>query len=361
MARARTFAEIVSLIRKAEDALINKAGQTDARDRASTLRGIYYGAEWSLDYIKESKRSEAGARIRNYGFLTYTGGNLPADPRPALGDALFSDLQQSQSIHDRGWGIDIGHVLIGLETRCSVVMRNVSLPSGIGGGTGLEIVTWLGDLGGGAASLARRRVTAPRTSVQIIFNNTTSDYGVMDNLEGDVGGYMVACGTNPGGAPIFSPGKGVADVIADYLPIASNQQWISRASRFAIALGATISLVGITNTQSVINNLVPKLYDFAVWYAATRWIPSGELMGSAAINSCTHMKGAAREVATVFVAALSRAIANSRNPIHASNPYPSPTPPGPCESDLLKSAAIDVSSVRKQIDNLRKDLGKLFD
>jgi hypothetical protein len=359
MAVATTFAGVVDLIRKAEYALVKNAAQTDPKDRACTLRGIYYGMEWSLDYKKESKRSEAGARIRNIGFLTYTGGNMPADPRPALGPNLFADLQGSQSIHDHGRGIDVGHVLIGLETRASRAMRTVPLAGQ--GGTGIEIVTWLGDLGGGAASLARRRVTDPTTNVQIIFNNTTSDYGVMDNLEGDVGGYLVACGSNPGGESIYPSGKGVADALADYLLLMSNSQWNTRAARFATAIGASVSSKGITNSAALIDQLAVKLNDFAVWYAATRWIPSGELLGKAAVAACTHMEGAAREVATVFVTALSRAIAVPTGVIQASSPYPTPTLPGTCKSTLLKAASTDTSAVRRHLENLRKDLSKLFE
>jgi hypothetical protein len=360
VAAATTFAGVVDLIRKAEALLIKKAGQSDPADRASTLRGIYYGTEWSLDYKVESKRSPAGARIRNIGFLTYTGGNLPPDPRPALtGTTLFDDLQNSQSIHDRGRGIDVGHVLIGLETRNSAIMRNVPLAGQ--GGTGIEIVTWLGDLGGGAASLARRRVTAPRTSVEVIFNDTTSDYGVMDNLEGDAGGYMVGCGSTPGGASTFGTGKGVGDVLADYLPVTSPTQWSTRASGFATALGGTVDPTGITNTATMTSQLTDKLYDFAVWYAATRWVPSGELLGPAALTACTHMRGAAQEVATVFVAALSRAIVRAPSAIQASGPYPAPSAPAACTSTLLKDASINPSAIRKQLEDWRKDLGKLFE
>ncbi|BAZ03256.1 hypothetical protein NIES37_72690 (plasmid) [Tolypothrix tenuis PCC 7101] len=361
MAAATTFFGIVDLIRKAEDALIRKAGQTNPLDRACTLRGIYYGTDWSLDYKIESKRSEAGARVRNFGFLAYTGGNLPADPRPALGAGLFNDLQESQSIHDRGRNIDIGHVLIGLETRASQKMREVHLAGQ--GGTGIEVVTWLGDLGGGVASLARRRASAPPTrlpSVEIIFNNSTSDYGVMDNLEGDVGGYLIACGTSPGGAPIFLGGKGIADALSDYLPLTSTSQWSTRASRFATALGAKVSTAGIINITTIVDQLTPKLYDFAVWYAATRWVPSGELLGNAAVNACKHMKGAAREVATVFVNTLSKSIASPSLPIQASRPFPAPTAVGSCDSNLLKAASVDVSNVRKQLDDWRKELGSLF-
>jgi len=359
MAAATTFSGVVDLIRKAEALLVSKAGQTDPVDRASTFRGIYYGTDWSLDYKVESKRSPAGARIRNIGFLTYTGGNLPPDPRPALtGTTLFDDLQGSQSIHDRGRGIDVGHVLIGVETRNSFAMRNVPLAGQ--GGTGIEIVTWLGDLGGGAASLARRRVTAPRTSVEIIFNNSTSDYGVMDNLEGDAGGYLVACGSSPGGAPSYGTGKGVADAVANYLPLTSAAQWSTRAVRFTTALGGTVDPTGITNVATLISDLTDKLYDFAVWYAATRWVPSGELLGAAATTACTHMRGAAQEVATVFVSTLSRAILRPGSTIQAAGPYPAPSAPAVCNSTLLKGASTNPSAVRKQLEEWRKDWGKLF-
>jgi hypothetical protein len=182
----------------------------------------------------------------------------------------------------------------------------------------------------------------------------------MDNLEGDVGGYLVACGTAPGGAPVFSGGKGIADALSDYLPLTSTSQWSTRASRFASALGAIVSSSGITNTTTLIDQLTVKLYDFAIWYAATRWIPSGELLGNAAVDACKHMKGTAREVATVFVNTLSKSIARPLLPIQASRPFPAPTSAGICDSNLLKAASIDVSNVRKQLDEWRKDLGKLF-
>lgn len=360
MSATKTFAGVIVLLRKAEEALVKRANQLDPNTRVCTLRGIYYGMEWSLDYKIERKRSEAGARIRNAGFLTYTGGNLPADPRPAIGQALFDDLQGSQSIHDAGYGIDVGHLLIGLETRASSNLRTVKFAGQ--GGTGLEIVTWLGDLGGGVASLARKRVTVPTTSVQVIFNNASSDYGVMDNIEGDVGGYLVACGTAPGGIPAFAPGTGVANALATYAPLASGAQWLTRATRFATVLGANVSpKSGITNQINVVNTLSGKLYEFAIWYAATRWIPSGELIGPSAIKACMHMKGAAREVAEVFVQTLARAIASPRAPIQAAAPYPPPLAAGICESELLKKASVDISAIKKQLDEWRKDLVKLFE
>jgi hypothetical protein len=194
-----------------------------------------------------------------------------------------------------------------------------------------------------------------------VFNNTTSDYGVMDNLEGDAGGYLVGCGSTPGGASTYGTGKGVADVLADYLPLTSAVQWGTRASRFATALGGTVVPTGITNTTSMVSQLTDKLYDFAVWYAATRWVPSGELLGPAATTACMHMRGAAQEVATVFVAALSRGIIVAGSSIQAAGPYPAPSAPAPCTSALLKAASSNPSAVRKQLEEWHKDLGKLFE
>lgn len=358
MGATKSFAGIVTLIRKAELQLIKGANQTDPNTRVCTLRGIYYGTEWSLDYKVERKRSEAGARVRNLGFLTYTGGNLPADPRPVLGETMVNDLQGSQSIHDLGYGIDVGHMLIGMETRTSAALRTKTFTGQ--GGTGLEIVTWLGDLGGGAASLARKRITAPGTSVQVIFNNNTSDYGVMDNLEGDISGYLVACGATPGGATTFS--GSIADALETYAPLSKNRvQWNSRASRFTTALGGKVSPKGITNPLDLVTALTAKLYEFAVWYAATRWIPSGELLGPDAVKACVHMKGAAKEVATVFAQTLHRAILAPTTPVQAAVPYPPPSAPGPCESELLKRAGTDPSAVKKQLGEWAKDLKKLFE
>ncbi|MGP3683317.1 hypothetical protein ACTVZO_01160 [Streptomyces sp. IBSNAI002] len=259
---------------------------------------------------------------------------------------------------DHGRGIDVGHMLIGLEVRSNRILRTRNFPGQ--GGTGLEIVTWLGDLGGGAANLAKRRILRP-TGVEVIFHNRTSDYGVMDNLEGDIAGYPVGCGATPGGPPQYVPGKGIADALAGYLPLAGSTEWATRARRFAQALGATVSPTGITNKTDVIDRLADKLYEFAVWYAATRWVPSGELLGPAAEKACQHMKGAAHEVATVFVTTLASAIAHPPDPVDAAGPYPGQSATGPCASTLLKAASTNVGAVRRQLDEWAEEFGRLLE
>src|SRR5205823_15047379 len=129
-------------------------------------------------------------------------------------------------------------------------------------------VTWLGDLGGGTANLAFQRVRNPRTSVGVVFNNRGSDYGVSDNLEGDIGAYLVACGELPGGAPVFVRGQLIAHLLAAYLPVSDERQWLTRTARFAASIGATVSPAGITNAAALVGALTPKLYDFAVSYAS---------------------------------------------------------------------------------------------
>lgn len=334
MTKAKDFAAVAALIAAAEKRLV-AAGQTSPVERVKTLRGVYYGTTWSLDWDVESKRSLVGAGIRNAGFVTYTGGHMPADPRPHFaGTSLLKDLKDSQSMKDGRRSVDIGHLLIGLETRTSPA-RTTPFPQQ--GGNGLEIVTWLGDLGGGAANLARRRATAPATSVEYVFHNSSSDYGVTDNLEGDIAAYVVASAGKPGEVPTFT--GTVADAVKAYLVPATGAAWTNRARSFTTAIGGVVDAKGaITNKPQLIAALTGKLDEFGIWYAATRWVPSGELSGAAATNTCTHMLGAAQEIATVTVTTLATAILRTPASVDATSPYPTPSPPGVCQSRLLRAA-----------------------
>jgi hypothetical protein len=335
VAKAKSFAAYVALIDAAERLLV-KAGQRTPEERVKTLRGIYYGTTWSLDYELESKRSVPGATIRNAGFVTYTAGHLPRDPRPAFGTTtLFTDLKDSQSMVDGGRSLDMGHLLIGLETRTTAA-RTFVFPEG---GNGLEVVTWMGDLGGGAANLARRRAKTPSLPVAYVFHNSSSDYGVTDNLEGDVAAYVVAAGSTAGGVPVFGRGS-VGDAIRSYLLPAGSSAWKGRAAAFAQAIGGTVSPKGITNKPTVVDALTKKLTQFGYWYATTRWVTTGELLGADATRTCEHMEGAAREIAAVFVDTLSKAISGAPAKIDATGPYPPPSRPGACGSTWLKAAGL---------------------
>ena len=335
MGKATSFAAYIALVSAAEKKLL-ATGMKDPIERLKTLRGVYYGTVWSLDWDVESKRSMAGATVRNAGFLTYLGGNSPRDPRPALsGTTLLEDLKSSQSMRDGGRNVDMGHLIIGLECRTTFTR---ALDFAGQGGTGLEIVTWLGDLGGGAANLARRRAKTPGLPVDWVFDNPASDYGVSDNLEGDVAGYVAGSVTG-GDVPAIT--GTIADVIQQYVATGSGGLWKGRAASFARGIGATVGPKGaITNARALTSKLSTKLYDFGIWYASTRWVPTGELRGADATKTCQHMKGAAEEVAGVFVKTLGEAIAAAPARVVAKKPFPPVTAPRKCESRLLGAASL---------------------
>ncbi len=99
--------------------------------------------------------------LRNKMFQNYTYSFEPDDPRSLIGNDLYQFLLSSAEVKEaNSKGIDFGHLMIGLDARNSYLARETAYPLH-GGGTGLEIVTWLGDLGGGAGMLAIKRILNP--------------------------------------------------------------------------------------------------------------------------------------------------------------------------------------------------------
>src|SRR5262249_725906 len=155
-------------------------GHTEVEERLHILSSIYYGTERSLDYKVEKSQT------RNIAFQGYLarGYTESDDPRSCLGCGLFLSLQRNQDVG----GIDMGRMIIGMNARMRFLSREVDYPGH--GATGLEITTWVGDLGGAAARLALDRVTNPRASAARYFRGT--GYGAPSNLEGDVAAYVIA-------------------------------------------------------------------------------------------------------------------------------------------------------------------------
>ena len=124
---------------------------------------------------------------RNLAFNAFTGNfSKPKDPRPYLGEDLFELLVQSPEVTDGSRTFDWGHAIIGMDARRRFSSRGLAL---INGSTGLESVTWIGDLGGGAGKLAWDRVNHPNTRALDKFRG--SHFGGRTNLEGDIGGYLI--------------------------------------------------------------------------------------------------------------------------------------------------------------------------
>jgi hypothetical protein len=346
--KATSFKELIDLVRAAETRLAAN-GITTPKDQIHALRGIYYGTLWSLDYTVEKSIT------RNEGFQRFTrpsedpGKSVPSDIRLILDCHLFEALQESQDMVDPGdRQIDFGHLVIGLDARydpsfSSSISYPVPLPIGSYnvdlGGTGTELVTWLGDLGGGAASLAIKRAATPSTSASAVFSG--SDYGGSINLEGDVAASVVAKGSPSAvTAPTLAAGRRLSDALDDYLsPAAPSAVWKDRATTFLTMSGGTFDASGaLTNRATLVAAFAAKIQTFACNYLASR-VKDKHITLGIARTAGTHVIGASNEVATAFVDAVDDSHKSGAK-IEATR-FPSPTPAGSqaCTTQLAAGAA----------------------
>jgi hypothetical protein len=205
------------------------------------------------------------------------------------------------------------------------------------GGTGPELVTWVGDLGGGAASVASGRVAAPGLNVSTIFKGPAaaagappySDYGASINLEGDVAGFVVATGsTTAVTAPALPTGKPLSDALQDYLTpgAAASSAWKDRATTFLSMYGATFDAAGaLTNRAVLVSAFAAKTQAFACNYLSSR-VKDGHTPLGTAKAAAVHITPAAQEVAETFVDALDDSRKTGAR-IEAKR-FPSPGPAG---------------------------------
>ncbi len=344
--KAASFRELIDLVRAAETRLAAK-GISAPKDQIHALRGIYYGATWSLDTDKSPTRNE--------GFQRFTrpsedpAKSAPADVRSILDCHLFEALQESQDMIDpSGRQVDFGHLIIGIDARYDPALSSdvsfpVPLPIGSYnvplGGTGTQLVTWLGDLGGGAAQLGIMRAGAPATSVSAVFSG--SDYGGSINLEGDVAGSVVAtASTSALTAPNITGGKRLSDVLEDYLsPAAPGAAWKDRVTTFMTMNGATFDASGtLTNRAVLVAAFETRIQTFACNYLASR-VKDHHTTLAVAKTAGTHVAGTSQEVAAAFIDALEDS-RKSGAKIEAKR-FPAPTPAGSqsCSTQLAAGAA----------------------
>lgn len=318
--------ELIKLVTEAEKLLV-KAGQNDPLTRVTTLRGIYYGTTWSLDYKTEK------SKVRSAGFYAFTGGQDPIDPRKILGDKLFTALQKAQDVIDSGVKLDFGHLLIGVDARKREVARTFDIPTM--GGTGLEIVTWLGDLGGGAANLALKRLTNPKLSVQHVFNDAGTDYGTASNLEGDIAAYLIALNTPIPNEP-FIP-TSIARELEKYFPLNDRTLWKKRAFLFLTAMGGKFQETQLLNQQELVRKLAARIQDFSVYYFIQRYVLGESVDNKKTSVACTILPGIAMEVSATFIRALIFCVANPGKLLSGRPPWPVINAPAKqCDIGLLR-------------------------
>ncbi|HYW16737.1 MAG TPA: DUF4157 domain-containing protein [Allosphingosinicella sp.] len=369
--RATSFRALVDLIRKAEIELI-ACGVADAGERASIIRGIYYGTPWSKDYDTSEK-----SHVRNQMFNIYSGTTQPRYAMECLDCGTFLSLGASQDVTDGASArkVDVGHMFIGMDARRSAIARNATQP--IGGVTGLEASTWAGDLGGGAARLSVDRIAAPTASPMKYFKG--SDYGGPINLEGDVAGYQVgAAGSSTGSAaPLtLGPGQGVADAVEAYLlgapatktAAAGTPGRNGRCTGFLTAMGGTFnSTGGLTNRAAVVSYIANQTESFGCWYLVNYMRQHGGVDLVKAEEAAHHIVGASQEMAGLFVTALENCATKGAEIAVTGSTTATPRATSASCWMALNTAKFSVKSGKliddgkKSIDEMQRDLGREID
>ena len=316
---AKSFVGLVELVKQAEDMLI-KNGYDGMEDRLNIIRGIYYGAEWSLDYNVEK------SSFRNVGFNTYTNSpfSKPVDARKVLkcdSDCkadLFNSLYQSFEVFDNQYkAVDFGHLIIGMESRCNWYPSKIPMPA-----TGLEMNTWVGDLGGGTAKLAFDRIKNPKKRAKTLFPVSGNSYGAMVNLEGDIAGYVVGMNKNKPNK-IADPRdsyKTIHEALKDYF----DNLWDKRGLYFLQMLDGKFEGNVLKNKSEILLNCAKSIENFAYFYLSIRM--NDKKMGTMKDFSLAteNFKPISNEVSLIFIEAIENIIKNPHQAIIAVSD-PSPT------------------------------------
>ncbi len=353
----RGYKAFIDLIKEAEQVFADNEIE-DTTEHIHILRGLYYGTVWSVDY--EDRKST----IRNDMFNLYSGSLEPRDPRKMLGTTLFNELRQCAEVHESPTDrFDFGHCIIGLNCRNSFLSRSAAVP-GHGGGTGFEVCTWLGDLGGGASMLAMKRATGSPTHRAIkMFPKSGHSYGSWVNLEGDAAAYLVA--SDVGGADgakslDLDPDKRFSTVLAEYLLNSSGSNFkAERAKQVLCALGCAFDANGtITNETDVQSNVANKLYEFADLYMMQWYYNENKLDVDRALNASKYFLPASVEVTSIFFDMLKACTKLPGLPLTPVGIDPDPLPPS---KPLLKYTTMKKAeqNIRNYIDELKERIDKL--
>lgn len=333
-AKATSFAALLKLVDIAEKRL-NAAGH-DTSSVIHILRGIFYGTTWSMDSDVE------GSEMRNVAFQIYTASTTPDDPRPIIGKSLFAALKASAEVKDpKGRYVDFGHLIIGLDSR-GFAARNLPIPSQ--GGSGQEINTWLGDLGGGAGMLAMKRGLQGQVKKRALSHFKGHDYGAVVNVEGDIAGVV--------GVEI-QPDQTLAQALRAYLlppKTDKDSRWNRRAQLMLESLGGEVEQGALANQSTLVTELAGKIESFGCWYAATRLKDKGRSLTPTMCRKVgRHIAGAAREVADIFVHTLVWAMADPKRNVDAlkAGHDPEPSPEGDSVPYQLESLATSLELGKK--------------
>jgi hypothetical protein len=342
--KATNFKTLLVLVKQAEEMLILN-GQKDMGTRINTIRGIYYGSMWSMDYKSEQSTN------RNSAFTVYTGCGVTHDAREVLKcvkvckSNLFESLIASPEVFDNAYkAVDFGHLMIGLDSRRSWNSINVKIPTQ--GGTGLELNTWVGDLGGGTGTLSRQRISNPKKRAKTIFMDKHS-YGSMVNLEGDIAAYVVGMNEKKPGNIVDSTDnfKSIHEALQDYF----DKKWNKRAFYFMAMLGVNISENVISyNIDELTQNCAEKFNDFARWYLGNRMRDKGFGGLEDFAKASNFFKPVSYEISSIFIEGLRHVIRKPEDMItYRTDPDPKP---------LEESTTNNIYNKSEELINKTKDI-----
>lgn len=296
-----SMASLIHLLHEAADRL-QRHGLT-SHQRIRLLRGLYYGTSHSLDFERRS------SWMRTWGFSIYLQSCPPPDPTPMLGTSLVRALKDAAVVWHRDRWLDAGHALVGLEARTRLGPSR--LPLWGHGGTGLELSTWLGDLGGAAGLLILQRLEDPTArAVPWLFSKHT--YDLRPNLEGDVAGYLVA--RDPLITDRVSMVKppdfvSVARALEDYTRRLASD-WPDRWGLFIRLLGGRIGPANdrLLDRNDLLARIQTKTRRFTVWYLLYRLKHAKRVSRATLVEASRHVEGAATELSELFLAVLEQGL-----------------------------------------------------
>ncbi len=324
------FQDLVNTVNDADQILLDN-GYADIKDRIKIIRGLYYGTDWSMDF-----NQNYGNEIRNAGFNVFLCSSTPLNPASLFGTTLFQKLSRSPEVNNGQQGVDWGHIIIGLEARLNWCSREQEIP--IYESTGLEMVTWMGDIGGGSGMLAFKRVQNPSKRAIDMFSNV-SDFGGWINLEGDMAAYIIGRDTTfIDEPPILTANSDatISEILSSYLlpqPSVSGSEWQNRSLIFVQMLGGVLNQNNeLINEEQLSNIIKAKTKNFAEAYliqlAYTRNKDNNPNNDINMYESSKYIESAAKDITFIFIGSLKNSIRKPKAHITSENINPDPSPPG---------------------------------
>ena len=277
---ASSMGDYITLVRELE----SYYPEMDPRQFLAMLRQIYYGRPWS-------------ARTTTQWSDVLPNSPDMSDPRYRAGrgaGSLFHALRESQELG----GLDIGHVLTGLEALLNPtteVTLTVTGPDPTVSMPNTEFATWGGDLGSAAGqSVADILLTRPRRPDREYFSEYASDA----DLEGNIDSFGIEQGARASGglaALLSAPPSGsmagavrggtpVSQILAQYYSgVASDlsRAHTNRYSDFVNRIGGSVSGSRIVNRASLVGPIARRVASFArLWFIREVRDERGRLMAA---------------------------------------------------------------------------------